>query len=194
MCNEGPSADCKTDPFPYLWNSAHACHWAVCAPAATTVVNSVYLAAISLLCPCTLLTLETISSFQLGCLLWGEVRGKAQRQTPLEKMGGREMMFLQLSTHLLNTSTSYKRIFFPLLCVCDPPAFLSLGAPLKSFWRGVCDSLSPSDSSELFAVSFLSSSLTILPTQQACFGLIFSLLLACFNLLLPWGPQASAYC
>lgn len=94
MCNEGPSADFKPDPFPYLWKSAHACHRAGFAPAATTVVNSVYLVAISLLCPHTLLSLETISSSQLGCLLWGgEVRGKAQKQTPLRKMGGREMMF-----------------------------------------------------------------------------------------------------
>lgn len=159
------------------------------------VVNSVYLVAISLLCPHTLLSSKTISSSQFGCLLWGgEQRGKALRKTPLRKMGGRENRFLQLSTHLLNTSTSHKRIFFLLLCLCDPPAFLSLGAPPKSFWTEVCDSLSPSASSQLFAVSFLSSSLTILPTQQVCFGLIFSLPLACFNLLLLWGPQASAYC
>lgn len=115
MCNKTPSADNKADPFPYLWNSAHACHRAGLAPAATTVVSSVYLVAISLLCPHTLLSSETISSSQLGCLLWGgEVRGKAQRQTLLEKMGGREMVFLQLSTHLLNTSTSHKRNFFSL--------------------------------------------------------------------------------
>lgn len=118
MCNEGPSADCKTDVFPYLWRSAHACHEAGFAPAATTVVNSVYLVAISLLCPHTLLSLETISSSQLGCLLWGgEMRGKAQRQTPLKKMEGREMVFLQLSTHLMYTSTSHKRILFFLFCV-----------------------------------------------------------------------------
>lgn len=85
------------------------------SPVATTVVNSVYSVAISLLCPHTLLSSETISSSQLGCLLWGgELRRKAQ--TPLEKMGGREMVFLQLSTHLLNTSNSRKRIFSPF-CV-----------------------------------------------------------------------------
>lgn len=82
-------------------------------------------------------------------------------------------------------------LFFPAWLFA---AFLSLGAPPKSFQTEVCDSLSPSASFQLFAVSFLSSSLTILPTQQACFGLIFSLPLACFNLPLPWGPQASAYC
>lgn len=112
-------------------------------------------------------------------------------------MGGRETdIFLQISAHLLFlTPLLLIKLYFlfPSASPCDPCVFLSLEAALKSFRTEVCDSLSLPASSQLFAASFLSKSLTILPTQQACFGLIFSRLLACFNLLLQ-GLEASAYC
>lgn len=98
----------------------------------TTVVNSVYLFTISLLCQATLLSSETISSSQLGWLLWGgEKRGKALRKTLLKKMGGREMdTFLQLSTHLL-LLTPHKTVFFvPFYLLLWP---MSLGAAPEIF-------------------------------------------------------------
>lgn len=57
----------------------------------------------------TRLSLETISSSQLGWLLWGgEEWGKGLRKTPLKKVGGRETVpFLQFSTHLLCQKISF---------------------------------------------------------------------------------------
>lgn len=188
--------------LPYLWNSLHFCHWAGFASIVTAVVSSVYLFTISLLCSWHTTDSETISSSQLGWLLWGgEKQGKALRKTPLmggktPLMGGSEMdIFLQLSTHFLFLTPLFLikvALLFPSASLCNSRSF-SLLALYWNLFEKKYVILSPPASSQLFASSFLSNSLTILPTQQACFGLIFSLLLACFNLML-CGLEASVYC
>lgn len=194
-CNEGTSADYKTDPFPYLWNSPHPCHRAGFASVVTTVVNSVYLFTISLLCQDTLGRSETIFSSQLGWLLWGGEKRKSLEKNALKENVREGKGYISSTLHppsLLNTSISQWTVFFFFCSLLPLPEFFCL---LELHWNLFEQKyvILYLPQPQLFAASLLGNCLTILPTQEACFGLIFLLLVACFNLLL-WGLEASAYC
>lgn len=183
--------------LPYLWNSLHFCHWAGFASIVTAVVSSVYLFTISLLCSWH--TTEFRDNLFFPAWLIAVGRGKARKSSEKNtlKENGREGNgYISATLHppsLPNTPVSHKTSFIVPFCISlQLKVFFSFGSIWNLFEKKYVI-LSPRASSQLFASSFLSNSLTILSTQQACFGLIFSLLLACSNLML-CGLEASVYC
>lgn len=147
-CNEGTSADYKTDPFPYLWNSPHPCHRAGFASVVTTVVNSVYLFTISLLCQDTLGRSETIFSSQLGWLLWGGEKRKSLEKNALKENVREGKGYISSTLHppsLLNTSISQWTVFFFFVPFCLSQSFSVSWSCTEIFLnRSMWFSISPS--------------------------------------------------